>query len=178
MILNRLNPREKKIFYVVMALVVFMIGYHGVWQPILNKSASLDDEIFAAEMRLRKAKTLLRQRDDVLEEAKKYPNLAKMDAGTDEAEIAKLLNLIEQTARKTGITLADVKPEPVQSDKMTKRYRVELDAEAGLEQLMEFIYELESSPELLKIERVETAPREDNPSAMRTSLAVTRVVVK
>ena len=177
--LEKLTVREKKIFAWVIALLVIVIGYHGVWRPMMAKLSDLDDEIFSMQLKIRKAKIFLRQKDEVMEESKKYPNLSRMDAGSDEEEIARLLNFIEQTARKLGVSLSDVKPQAVQSDKMSKRYLVELNAESGLKELASFVYELEHSPDILKIEQVNTGPKDEkNPLLLRSALVVTRVVVK
>ncbi len=178
MILNKLSVREKKIFYVVVGMFLFLVAYHGVWRPIMVKLLQLDDEAFAMQMKFRKAKVFLAQRQEIQEEAKKNPGLEKLDAGSDEEEIAKLLNFIEQTARKTQVSLSDVKPQPVKSDKQSKSYHVELNAEAGLEQLIDFIYEIEHSPQLLRLEQVNTALKEEKATALKAFLVVSRVVVK
>ena len=179
--LTKLSAREKKILCVVVALLIVMIGYHGVWRPMTHKFSQLDDEIFVTQMHLRKAKTFLRQKDQVTEISKKFANLEKMDAGSDEEEIARLLNLIEQTARKNGVSLSDVKPQPVNSDKLTKQYRVELNAEASLAPLVDFIYEIEHAPDTLRIERVTLTPKEEKDktgTTLRAFLVISRIVVK
>lgn len=173
---EKLKPREKKILYMVAGLLVAVLGYHGVWRPLTEKISSLDDGIFTMEMRLRKAKILVRQHAEVAEEAKKYPNLEQLSAGTDEEETARLLSLIEQTARKNGCSLSDVKPQAVKTDKWIKRFEVDLNAESTLEQMIGFIYELEHSPQLLKIERVAMAPKEEKSSTLRSQLTVVRTV--
>ncbi len=175
---KKLTPREQKILFVTVFFAVIAAGYYGVWRPALAKFLSLDDEIFAMEMKLRKSKIFLRQKDEIMAEAKKYPNLAQMDAGKDEEEIARLLNLIEQTARKAGVSLSDVKPQQVQSDKVSKRFAVELHAESTLEQLTIFLYNIQVSSELLKVEQVQTAPKEEKSQILRSFLTVTRMVVK
>lgn len=175
---KKLTPREQKILIVTVLLALVAVGYYGVWRPGLEKFLSLDEQIFAMQMKLRKAKIFLRQKDEILAEAKKYPNLAQMDAGKDEEEIARLLNLIEQTARRSGVSLSDVKPQQVQSDKVSKRFAVELHAESPLEQLVIFLHELQVSAELLKIEQVQTSPKEEQSQVLRSYLVVTRVVVK
>ena len=177
--LEKLTLREKKIFAWVVALLVLVIGYHGVWRPMMAKLGTLDEEIFSLQLKIRKAKIFLRQKDEVLEESKKYPNLSRMNAGSDEEEIARLLNFIEQTARKFGVSLSDVKPQAVQSDKMSKRYIVELNAESGLKELSQFVYELEHSSDILKIEQVNTGPKDEKSALLlRSAILVTRVVVK
>ena len=176
--LSKLSGREKKILYVVIVMLVLVFGYHGIARPLAEKLTNLDMEVFAMQMKLRKAKIFLRQKDEILEESKKYANLSQMDAGSDEEEIARLLNLIEQTARKSGISLSDVKPEQVRSDKAVKRYVVQLNAESTLEQLMGFVYDLEHSPQILKIEKINTAPKEDKSPSLRSTITVTRVVLK
>jgi Tfp pilus assembly protein PilO len=179
MLLNKLSNREKKILYVVILLLGVLVGYHGAFVPLSQKFTSIDEEIFALQMKIRKGKIYLRQRDEIHEEAKKYPNLEQMDAGSDEEEIAKLLNFIEQTARAAGVSISDVKPQAVQSDKIVKRYSVELNAESTLDQLVSFSFQLEHSPQLLKIEQVNTSPKDEKASGiLRSYIVVTRVVVK
>ncbi len=175
---KQLSPREKKILALTVAMLLVVGGYYGVWVPMQAKFQTLGEQIFSMQLKLRKSKTFLRQQDDIREEAKKYQNLELMDAGKDEEEIARLLNLIEQTARKNSVSLSDVKPQAVQSDKVAKRYVVELHAEASLEGVLRFFYELQTSAELLKVEQVEIAPKEENAAILRCFLIVTRVVVK
>ena len=176
--LLKLSSREKVIACVASGLVMLLVMYHGIWNPVVNKLSSLDEEIFAMQLKVRRAMTLLRQKEEIQEEAKKYPNLERMDARKDEEEIASLLNFIELEARKTRVSLSDVKPEQVSSDRISKRYIVELAAESGLKELIEFIYKLQYSPEMLRIERVEAAPKSEKSDILRSSLTVTRVVVK
>lgn len=177
-LLNKLTPREKKILIFVGVLLAMVGSYHGVLHPLLAKISNMDEEISAMEMKLRKAHVFAGQSREILEEAKKHSTLNQMQAGTDEEETAKLLNLIEKTARKTGATLADMKPKPVTADKMFKRYGVELNADLKLEELISFLYELEHSSQLLNIEQIILSPREDNAQRLRAFILVTRVVVK
>lgn len=176
--LNKLSAREKKIGYAVIALLMILVIYHGVWRPMSSKFASLNDEIFGMQMKLRKAKIFLRQKDEVNEEAKRYPNLQQLDARKDEEEIASLLNFIEQEARGSSVNLSDVKPQQVSGDKVSKRYVVELTAESGIKELIQFVYSLQYSPQMLKVERVEMVPKEEGAATLKTFLVVTRVVVK
>lgn len=176
--LTRMTPREKKIFYVAVFFIFVMFAWHGLIVPSAGKFEELSDETFLMELKVRKAKTLIRQKDDILEEAKKFPNLERLAAGTDEEETARLLNLIEQTARNAGMSLSDVKPETVKTDKWTKRFEVNLQTESNLEQLIGFIYELEHSEQLLKIEKVETSLKDDKTSALRSQLTVVKMVTK
>ncbi len=175
-IFDKLKPREKKILYVVLALLVLLLGYHGVWTPMTEKIGTLDDEIFTMEMKLRKAKILIRQSAEVRAETEKYVNLDQLNAVSDEEETARLLSLIEETARKTGCSLSDVKPEAVKTDKWTKRFQVELYTESSMEQLISFVYELEHSPQILKIERVTASPKEEKSPTLRSQLTVVRTV--
>ncbi len=170
MILQKLTVREQKIFYVVIVLLVVVGSYHGAWIPARAKFSAVDEEIFALQMRIRKARTYLQQRNEIMDEAKKYQNLEQMDAGKDEEEIARLLSLIERTARKTDVALSDVKPQQVKTDKISKRFIVELNAESGLQQLVDFIYQLQHSEQMLKIERVDSSPKEEQSAILMSSL--------
>lgn len=174
--LTKLSPREKKILYAALTVIMIAAGYHGILNPLKEKIALLDDEIFSAEMKLRKAKIYLRQKDLIIEESKKYPNLAQLDAGTDEEETARILSMIEQSARRYGVSLSDVKPNPIKSDKWMKRFEVELNGECSLEQLTQFIFDLEHSAEMLKVEQVSTTPKEEKSPVLRSQMTVVRTV--
>lgn len=176
--LNKLSVRERKIAFVAAFLLFIWLGYHGVWLPMTSRFEELNDEIFAMQMKLRKANIFLRQKDEINEEAAKYPNLKQMDARKDEEEIAALLNFIESEARATQVSLSDVKPQQVSSDKVSKRYVVELTAESGIKELIELIHRLQYSPEMLRVDRVEIAPKDEESTVLRTFLVVNRVVVK
>lgn len=178
MLLEKLTPRERKAAYITAGLIIFMIGFHGIWAPLKTRSQFLQDEIFATKMKLRKALIYVQHRDKVLEEARKYLNLEQLDAKKDEEEIASLLNFIEQEARESAVTLIDVKPQQVNSDRTSKRYIVNLETEGGLKEMTQFMYDLQYSPQMLRIERVEIAPKEAKSEMLRSSLTVARVVVK
>ena len=176
--LTKLTPRERVIASVTGMLLFLMFGYHGVWRPMTAHFSELNDEIFVMQMKLRKAHVFLKQRDAISEEAKKYPNLAQMDARKDEEEIASLLNFIENEARSAQVNLSDVKPQQVNQDRTAKRYVVELTAESGIKELITFIHRLQYSPQMLRIEKVDSAPKDEKSGTLRTSLIVNRVVVK
>ena len=175
---SKLTEREKKIGYAVIGLLVVLMVYHGVWRPLANKFSSLNDEIFSMQMKLRKAKIFLRQKEEITEEIKKYPNLQQLDARKDEEEIASLLKFIEEQARTASVNLSDVKPQQVSGDKVSKRYVVELTGESGIKELIQFIYNLQYSAQMLKVEKVDMIPKEEGSTTLKTSLMVTRVVVK
>lgn len=177
-ILQKLTARERKILYVVFGLLILILIYHGVWIPLQNKFAELDREIFAMQMKLRKAHAFLSQKTAVMQEAQNHSNLQQMDAGSDEEEIAKLLNFIEQQARGAGISISDLKPQPPQSDKITKRLSVELNAESSLEQLVGFIYQLEHSQQLLKVQQISTTNKDEKSTTLKSFMIITRYMVK
>ena len=176
--LTKMKPRERFLVSVTGGMLVLLIVYHGIWVPLTKRFETLQDEIFAMQMKLRKAHLYAKQRDQVLQEAKKFPNLEQLDAKKDEEETASLLNFIEKEARDVQVTLFDVKPQHVSSDKASKRYRVDLTTESGLKEFTEFIYHLQYSPQMLRIEHVQMTPKEDKSPVLRSSLSVTRVVVK
>lgn len=175
-VLAKLSSREKNILYIAVTVMLIAGGFHGILRPLNEKITVLDNEIFSMEMKLKKAKVYLLQKDLILEEAKKYPNLAQLDAGTDEEETARILSLIEQSARKYGVSLSDVKPSPIKTDKWSKRFEVELNGECSLEQLTQFVFELEHSAQMLKVEQISSTPKEEKSPVLRSQMTVVRTV--
>lgn len=175
--IEKLSAREKKIGLVTVGLLLAVISYHGIWRPVTAQIDQIEEQIFALQLKIRKANIFLNQKEEILEAAKKIPNLDQLTARKDEEEIASLLNYIEQTARKTGVALSDVKPQQVKFDKISKFYVIELNAESSLKQIVEFAYDLQSSGQMLTIEQTDLAPKEEGSTLLRAFIVVTRAVV-
>src|SRR2546425_6545085 len=137
------------------ALVLFLI-FKLTIDPLFKYSAELDRQIGTARRQLNEMRTMQqdyqRQRsviDSINSQLKKQPNFA-------------IFSRLEELAGQTGIRskIVHMKPTVSAPNEVYNEESVEVKVEGvTLEQLVQYLYQVESSPQLLKIKRLEMKPR-------------------
>jgi len=173
---THLSNREKFVLYITCAIVSVLIFDRLIMNPVSKKLKSLDTEIRDKESAIKKGVRILGQKDKILAESSAYqPLLAK--AASDEEETISLLKEVELLANKSGINLIDLKPAEVKESASIKKYFVNLNCEAQMQQLMDFMHQIESSDKMLKVERFEINPKSKESSIATCGMSVSRIVV-
>lgn len=116
--------------------------------------AGLNEQILAKETRLKKNLRIISQREFIQSEYAKFVNFMEAE-GTDEEKIAKLLSDIEGKANYASVRITDIKPRQTKDLQGYRQFTVELEAEASMKNLSRFIYDLHSSPQPLRIEKLQ-----------------------
>ena len=147
-----------------------------VIKPVNARINGLNAEIKASEARLSRYLRSMNRKDDVLKEYQKYAKYVKK-GGSDEEETAKILGEIETLARKSNLTLADMKPRVPHTIGFYKEYTVEIEVEGGMDSIMNFLYHLNSSTQLLRVERVRLYPKKKGLSVIKGSILVTKILI-
>lgn len=177
MFLSKLSKRERHIAYITAIVLVFFFFSRVMLRPIINKLNDLNQEIAIQEKRLEKSLNILFQEDAINSNYKKYVENLKQ-THSDEEEIAELLSEIEKIAKKTAVFLSDIKPLPVKKVTFYKEYVVELEAESEIASLIDFIYQLEKSPRLLKVEKFHLTPKkEKGKDFLKVQMSISEILV-
>ncbi len=177
MFLSKLAKRERYIAYIAVVVVVFFFFSRVMLRPIINKLNDLNQEIAIQEKRLEKSLNILLQKDAINSNYKKYVDNLKQ-TNSDEEEFAELLSKIEKIAKKAGVFLSDIKPLPVKNVTYYKEYIVELEVESEIAFLIDFIYQLEESPRLLKVEKFHLTPkREKGKDFLKAQMSISEILV-
>jgi hypothetical protein len=78
---------------------------------------------------------------------------------------------LEELAVKTGIRIIDLRPQSEGSSNLGKGVVVDLRAEGDMEGHIKFLYEIENSLSLLKVQRLELSAKNDN-SNLESNLTI------
>jgi len=175
MFLSKLSNRERIGAFLGAAFLLLVFLDSLIIKPINARVKALNTEIETGEAQLGRYLRNLSRRDAVLEEYQKYAKYVKK-AGSDEEETAKILGEIETLARKSNLTLADMKPRMPRSIGFYKEYTVEIEVEGSMNSIMNFLYELNSSTQLLRAERVRLYPKKKDASAVKGAILVTKIL--
>ena len=174
--LNKLSKKEKAGLLIAAAFVFFSILDRAVIAPINNSIREVSHKIEADEKRLKEQLRYLSQKNTISREYQGYANAVEKKL-SEEEETAKILSEIENLSKKSSVYLIDIKPRPSRQTDFYKEYMVEIEVESGMESLMNFLHQLNASPQLLRAEKLRISLKEKDSSTVKASLLITKVHV-
>ena len=75
-----------------------------------------------------------------------------------------------------SVFILDIKPNPVEKYDFYKKYSVKIEAEAKISNLIDFIYQLENSPKLLRVSDFRLTPQKKE-TVLKINMTVTEVLI-
>ena len=190
--LAKLSQRERVGLVLAGACVLLTIAYGVVFRPVRGRFDQVSRDIRTATQKLaQNDRELDQRRQDAIRTAyaKYIPLLEK--ASTPEEESAEMVREIENVARLAGVNLNGTTPrEPVAlsvkgttsqepgAKNIFRECRVEVDVDGSMSSLIAFLYGLQESPLLLRVQRLTLAPQSKEKTALvKGTLSITRITV-
>lgn len=174
--LGRLSKKEKFVFYVAVTMVTLLIMDRAIIAPVFYKIKSLNQEIQNKQGEVKKNLKILSQKEKILAESAKYSTFASDSQLSDDEQITLVLKELENLASKSSVYLVDMKPAGIKESGSSKKIMVNLNCEAQMEQLVDFMYNMENSSSLITIEKYQLAPKSKDSSVAKCSISVYKVV--
>jgi general secretion pathway protein M len=172
---RNLQRRERLFVIGAGALLVVFLLFKLTIDPMLKRSADLDRQIVTARRQLDEVRTMQqayqRQKkvvDNINSQLKNQPNFA-------------IFSRLEELAGQTGIRskIVHMKPTVSTPNEVYNEESVEVKVEGvTLEQLVQYLHQVENSPQLLKIKRLEMKPRFDNRQILTATFRVSAFTLK
>ncbi len=174
-VFQNLGTREK--IFVIGAAVALLLTllFLLIVDPLLDRSARLDRQIVSAQRQLQELRTLQREyrnRREVLD---------KINDRLRRQKDFSLFSLLETLARQTGTRekILYMKPTVSPPNDAYEEESVEIKMEGvTLEQLIQYLYQVENSPQFLKIKRLYIKPRFDNRQSLTAIFRVSNFTPK
>ncbi len=173
--LSRLSKKEKRLFYITVAVISIVFLERVVFKPVINKLESFNGKISLEEKKLEKSMLILAQEQTINSEYKKFAQNIKQEQSEEEA-IAGLLSSIEKMAKSVSVFILDMKPGTVEKSEFYKKYSVKVEVEAKINNLSDFIYQLENSPKLLRVSDFRLTPQKKE-TVLKVSMTITEVLI-
>lgn len=171
--IKNLNKREKILAISVGALLLLFIFKLLILNPLLDKLTSVKLEIEQDQLGIRKFLELVQQKEAILNTQKQIERYLKLK-GSDEEKMGAILSKIESEARKSGLSILDINP---QANAPTAKsapsvYRVGLRGEGDMQKFFNFIYNLENSDILFKIEKLNLSSKDENSGLLKIDVSI------
>ncbi len=146
-----------------------------ILNPINKRIQEIAQEIKISEKQLKMGLRNLNQKEAILSEYNKYSQYFK-GLGSGEETTAAILSEIETMAKKSNMSLLNLKPQATKDKGFYREYSVEVEAEGTMNYLVIFLYQLNSSTQLLRAEKLRFNLKSKDSSLVKASILITRVV--
>lgn len=169
------SKREKKIFYITLIVLACALFFKLVLGGMFGLDRRLTQELEAKVIALKRARQISKKGSA----QKDYETLVaalKIEKGPDE-EMARLFSEIEDKAKKSAVNILNIRPQEIEDKKFYKRFALELRLEGSSKDIIQFIYYLESSPLLLRIDKLTLSSRSAQKSPLNCELAISRIAI-
>jgi hypothetical protein len=173
---TKLSATEKKILWLAVFVVGFMFVDRVIVLPVSTTLTSLNTNIREQESAIKKSMSVQLHKESIVAESREYVAYS-VEAKNPEEELVGLLKEAEALAEKSGVNLIYVKPSNVKDEKGIKKYYSTLEFEAPMEQVTTFFHSIESSTQLLKIEKYHIQPKSKDSSLARCTLTIYKTVL-
>lgn len=176
MIWDKLSRKEKIGLSAAFVFLALAFLDRLLISPVRTKFNALNQQIRISEKQLGGDMRNINQKKFIGEEYEQYlPYIRR--SGSDEEEVAKILGEIEALARKSSVYLVDMKPRKPREVEFYKEYTVEIEAEGYMESLMSFIYQLNTSSQLLRVETLRLNLTKGDSNVLSASMLITKVLI-
>ena len=170
--MKKLNKNEKTLVIVTSGLAFVYLFNFLIFSPLREKFGGLEENISRSELQLRRFQELERKRDYLLAQ---YQDIEKYLAlkGSPNEKITAILSKIEAETRKAGLTVLDMKPDASSAQLVSEGiYRIQLHCEGDVKKIFNFIYSLENSDVLFKIDRLNLSLKDETSGIMKLEAGI------
>ncbi len=172
----QLSKRKRYTFYIIIVILVAVFLDKVVFQAVMGRMDELNSAILVQERKMQKTLGILSMEDLITEEyAKCIEGVGRKYS--EEEEKSKLLSEIERLARSSLVSLKNIKPGAIKKIGPYEEYTIKIEVEAKMNYLVDFIYKLERSPCLLRVESFQLRTKDKKSPILRGQMTITEILI-
>jgi hypothetical protein len=176
-VLKDITKREKILGALTVSVAVVTVAYGFIMEPLINRWNALGRDISDKKGLLAKHSRILRNNDEIEKLHSEYTRYFQTEKLSPEEESASALSNIEKLARETNAHITNIKPLSTKNYENYTKFTFRVTTESRIGELAKFIYKLQSSEQLLKIERMVLRAKERSPDTIKAILHINKVSV-
>ena len=176
MFIQNLSKREKTILSICVILGVTAIAYSLIIEPFIMRWRTLNDQIESKIALLIKNTRLLKMHKALEAEYAKYHGFMEISED-EEKELAKALGEIENVSAKSSCNIANIKPRASRKLGNYKEIFFEVTAEGSISELAQFLYEIETSREYLRIRHFTIMSKAGPPDKLKGTFLISKIIL-
>ena len=176
--MNRLSRRERRVVFLVTAVLGLFFSDYAVIHPIQRNSQALNQKITLEEKQLFKNMQNVAQKSSV--DAFYLRLLGDIDVPntTDEEIRSSMLHDIELLARSSDVYLSEVKPQVSNEHEHFREFSVRMQVEGGMDKIISFFAELVKTKKLYYVENFQVQPHREDVNKVKATVSIARAVLQ
>jgi len=175
--LENITKRERIMGAVTIGVALTALLYNFAVEPLLRQWKALDGRIKEKEIAFTKYMRIVRDKDIIEKLYSDYAPYVEDKKSSAEEENAAALDRIEKLARGANVRITNIKPLKIKNFGDYDKYSFRVATESGIEELSKMIYDLQSSPRLLKVDRMVLRAKDREPDVIRAMLQISKISV-
>ncbi len=175
--LHKLSKKDRIGLTAAAIIVTLVFVDRLIISPIGDKFRRVNSEIKLSEKKLSLDLRNINNKDIIEKEYKRYKSYVKRSYASDEEDVADILAQIEGMARTASVRLVDIKPTAPKQTELYREYAVEVEVEGDMEQVTTFLYNLNNSPQLLRVLKLRLGLKDKEASLVKASILVTKISI-
>jgi hypothetical protein len=173
---SKLSKRDKASLYASAVILFIVFLDRAIVGPIYSRTLELDKAIVDKQAAIKRDLKVLSQIDSIEKRKAEYRAYSVQET-TPEQDTSSLFKEVDALALKSLINVADIKPQDPKKEKGFKKYQVNVACEAPFEKLIEFMYNIENSKKVLKIEKFTIALKSRQDLVLKCTMTISKVVL-
>lgn len=173
---SKLNPKQQVLFFIVVILVTIVLFERLLVAPSLSRVKQLDESIEKQEEVIRENLAFLQNKKDVEKEIDVFKEFYTKDTRVEEEVIAEFLKQLEFLGIQSNVQLSKITPAGQEYQKEYLKYFLTVDCSGTLEKITNFIYTINNSKDLLKVEKMSLASSRSG-DEVKTNLTISKMII-
>ena len=175
--ISGLTAGERKVLAIAGLFVLFALFDRLLIGPSLGRMKELDESIAKEQDVIRQNMRFLGYRERIVKEAATFKDFYTKDARSEEEITADFLKKLELMGTQSSVELSKISPAAPEYQKDYVKYFVTMDCVGKLENITAFVYAINNSKELVKVEKMTLGGNTRNAESVQASLTVSKMIV-
>ncbi len=172
----RLSKQERIIFYITIGFLFAALFVNLLWWPSWDNIEELNQEIINKQKTINVDLRLIGMQDIIEKETEKYTDYF-LELGSSEDEIILIQKEIQSLASDSGVYIGYIRPADITNEGIFKIYHVNVNCEGEMPKMVKFLYDVESSPRLLTVEKYTIVPKSEGSSIAQCRMMIAKTAI-
>lgn len=174
--IEALSKKEKGLLILILSAGFLYLSDILIYRPVGGYFTRLEERIELNRKKLLRGKRLIEKENIIVAGYGQYKS--NISGKTDPVEdMAVLLNEVEALAKRNGIRLLDIKPEPISRKSREDRLYLSVELEERREGLAQFIYHIQRSGQFLRVENMILEVKDRSGEKIKAVLRISKLIL-
>lgn len=174
--ISKLNPWQRKLLFAASIILMAVLFERLLLAPSLSRIKQIDDTIAKQEILIKEDLKFLENKDVVQNEVAVFKDYYTRDVKGEDEVIASFLKQVELLGTQSNVQLSKISPAGHDYQKDYLKYFVTIDCSGSFEKVTNFIYTVNNSKDLLKVEKMNLGASRGGDS-IQASLTVSKMII-